>query len=49
MGNNIINIYQHVLVVEDIIDTGKTMKKLLQILEKHNPKSVSVARYAKKS
>lgn len=34
---------KNVLVVEDIIDTGKTMKKLLSILDKYAPKSVKVA------
>ncbi|XP_063601509.1 hypoxanthine-guanine phosphoribosyltransferase-like isoform X1 [Penaeus indicus] len=34
---------QNVLVVEDIIDTGRTMEKLLAILAKHGPKSVKVA------
>ena len=31
------------LVVEDIIDTGRTMSRLLAILQKHQPKSVKVA------
>ncbi|KAK8734666.1 hypothetical protein OTU49_005923 [Cherax quadricarinatus] len=34
---------RNVLVVEDIIDTGKTMEKLLAILKNHQPKSVRVA------
>ncbi|XP_076319844.1 hypoxanthine-guanine phosphoribosyltransferase-like isoform X2 [Tachypleus tridentatus] len=34
---------KNVLVVEDIIDTGKTMKVLLDILEKQKPKLVKVA------
>ncbi|XP_013781485.1 hypoxanthine-guanine phosphoribosyltransferase-like [Limulus polyphemus] len=34
---------KNVLVVEDIIDTGKTMQVLLEILEKEKPKSVKVA------
>lgn len=34
---------KHVLIVEDIIDTGKTMQKLLRLLANHNPKTVSVA------
>lgn len=34
---------KHVLVVEDIIDTGATMKKLLNTLTKFNPASVKVA------
>lgn len=34
---------KNVLVVEDIIDTGKTMEKLLNILKQYNPKTVRVA------
>jgi len=34
---------RNVLIVEDIIDTGKTMSKLLFTLNKFNPKSVKVA------
>jgi hypoxanthine phosphoribosyltransferase len=34
---------KHVLVVEDIIDTGRTMKKLLECLNSYNPSSVKVA------
>ncbi|XP_068715930.1 hypoxanthine-guanine phosphoribosyltransferase-like isoform X1 [Montipora foliosa] len=34
---------KHVLVVEDIIDTGATMKKLLNTLTKFNPASIKVA------
>merc|ERR1712156_351079 len=34
---------KNVLVVEDIIDTGKTMEKLLKTLTKFSPKSVKVA------
>lgn len=34
---------QNVLVVEDIIDTGRTMEKLLAILAQYEPKSVRVA------
>ena len=33
-----------VLIVEDIIDTGKTMIKLLDLLEKYSPKSIKVCR-----
>lgn len=36
---------QNVLVVEDIIDTGKTMQKLLTILRGVKPKCIKVARY----
>ena len=34
---------KNVLVVEDIIDTGRTMKKLLGLLEEFQPKCVKVA------
>ncbi|CAI9549403.1 unnamed protein product [Staurois parvus] len=34
---------KNVLIVEDIIDTGKTMKTLLAMLQKYNPKMVKVA------
>ncbi|XP_012823623.2 hypoxanthine-guanine phosphoribosyltransferase isoform X1 [Xenopus tropicalis] len=34
---------KNVLIVEDIIDTGKTMKTLLAMLKKYNPKMVKVA------
>ncbi len=30
----------HVLLVEDIVDTGHSFKKIIQILEKRNPKSL---------
>lgn len=41
---NIVCHLQNVLIVEDIIDTGRTMQKLLSLLKKHKPKSVRVAR-----
>ena len=34
---------KHLLIVEDIIDTGKTMKKLLDTIKTYEPKSVTVA------
>ena len=34
---------KNVLIVEDIIDTGRTMKKLLNTIIKYKPKSVKVA------
>ena len=34
---------KNVLIVEDIIDTGRTMKQLLATLSKYEPKSVTVA------
>lgn len=33
---------QHVVIVEDIIDTGYTMEKLLDYMRRKNPKTVSV-------
>lgn len=43
-GDNLANLKgQNVLVVEDIVDTGRTMQKLLAILEKHQPKTIKVA------
>ena len=35
---------QNVLVVEDIVDTGNTITKLLKLLKKVNPKTIKVAR-----
>ena len=34
---------KNVLVVEDIIDTGRTMEKLLALLQEYQPKCVKVA------
>jgi hypoxanthine phosphoribosyltransferase len=34
---------KNILIVEDIIDTGRTMKKLLNTIAKFEPKSVTVA------
>merc|ERR1712032_1448814 len=34
---------KNVLIVEDIIDTGRTMKKLLNTLNKHGPKTLKTA------
>ncbi|CAH1789663.1 unnamed protein product [Owenia fusiformis] len=43
-GDNLNNLSgKNVLIVEDIIDTGGTMKKLLQLLEAYKPKSIRVA------
>jgi len=39
---------KHVLIVEDIVDTGKTMVKLLEILKQVEPASVKVASLALK-
>ncbi|ORX88281.1 hypoxanthine-guanine phosphoribosyltransferase-like protein [Anaeromyces robustus] len=32
-----------ILIVEDLVDTGKTMVELLKLLKKYNPKSIKVA------
>jgi len=32
-----------ILIVEDLVDTGKTMIKLLEFLKKYNPRSIKVA------
>ncbi|XP_048755423.1 hypoxanthine-guanine phosphoribosyltransferase-like isoform X2 [Ostrea edulis] len=43
-GDNLKNLQgKNVLIVEDIIDTGKTMQKLLGILESVKPKCIKVA------
>lgn len=43
-GDNLSNLRgRNVLVVEDIIDTGRTMSRLLDVLQQHQPKSVKVA------
>ncbi|MBV99068.1 Hypoxanthine-guanine phosphoribosyltransferase, partial [Eschrichtius robustus] len=34
---------KNVLIVEGIIDTGKTMKTLLSLVKQHNPKMIKVA------
>jgi hypoxanthine phosphoribosyltransferase len=34
---------KNILIVEDIIDTGRTMQKLLKTIAKFEPKSVTVA------
>ena len=34
---------KNILIVEDIIDTGRTMKKLLKTIAKFEPKSETVA------
>jgi len=34
---------KHVLLVEDIVDTGHSMKYLTQILQARNPRSISIA------
>jgi len=43
-GDNLSNLTgKNVLIVEDIVDTGRTMQKLLGLLEKYNPAKVKVA------
>merc|ERR1712062_49895 len=37
-----------VLIIEDMIDTGKTMKKLLKTIKRYEPKSVRVAALMRK-
>ena len=34
---------RHVIIVEDIVDTGNSIEHMLELLEKHEPASVSVA------
>lgn len=34
---------RHVLIVEDIVDTGRTLSKLKLVLEEHRPKSLKLA------
>jgi hypoxanthine phosphoribosyltransferase len=34
---------RHVIVVEDIVDTGNSMEHLLQLLEQHRPASIEIA------
>jgi len=42
-GDNLANLEgRNVLIVEDIIDTGNAMKKLLALLEEYQPKTVKV-------
>ena len=36
---------KNVLIVEDIVDTGRTMTKLLSVLHKYKPKSIKVCRF----
>ena len=33
---------RHVIVVEDIVDTGMTMKRMIETLDAHHPASVSI-------
>ena len=33
---------RHILIVEDIIDTGLTLKKILELLKSRNPKSMEI-------
>lgn len=46
--NNLIGLNEdiagrHILIVEDIIDTGNTLERFLKDLQNHNPASVSIA------
>jgi len=40
---------KHVILVEDIIDTGRTLEKLLKILQKRKPASLEVCVFLDKS
>ena len=40
---------KHVLIVEDIVDTGHTLKYLIGMLESHRPASVKTAALVRKS
>ena len=40
---------KHVLIVEDIVDTGHTLKYLIGILESHRPASVKTAALVRKA
>ncbi|MBT3881614.1 MAG: hypoxanthine phosphoribosyltransferase [Candidatus Scalindua sp.] len=33
---------EHVLIVDDILDTGKTLSKIIQMITKHDPLSIKV-------
>lgn len=34
---------RHVVIIEDIVDTGNTVEKLFEVLEKENPASLKIA------
>lgn len=34
---------RHIIILEDIVDTGKTMKSFVRDLKKQNPKSIKIA------
>jgi hypoxanthine phosphoribosyltransferase len=40
INNNIAN--RHVIIIEDIVDTGTTVKKILELVWQHNPASVKI-------
>lgn len=33
---------RHILIIEDIVDTGNTLEKIIKLLEKQNPASVEI-------
>jgi hypoxanthine phosphoribosyltransferase len=33
---------EHVLIVDDILDTGKTLSRIVEVIKRHNPLSVKV-------
>ena len=39
---------KHVIIVEDIVDTGRTLQKIIQLLATRNPKSVKICALLKK-
>jgi hypoxanthine phosphoribosyltransferase len=40
---------KHVLIVEDIVDTGHTLKYLIGMMQSHNPASVRTAALVRKA
>jgi hypoxanthine phosphoribosyltransferase len=40
---------KHVLIVEDIVDTGHSMRYLTRVLEARNPRSIAIAALVDKS
>ena len=34
---------RHIIIIEDIVDTGNTLEKLYEIINKHNPASLKIA------
>ncbi len=40
---------EHVLIVDDILDTGKTLAKIIQMIKRHNPLSIRLCVLLNKS